>query len=269
MSEVDLVAVNKYFDGVNSSILGPYMMDGYGFPNGAGDFRFRSEIIAVERLLGNLCDRDFVLDLGSGSGFWAEHFSQGFSAVVAVEGSHSLYNELKNRTDPYSNVEALHSNVLDFEPKIDFNLAFLGGLLMYLDEKDVVILLKNLARHLAPGGMVLCRESTVRGQTVSLTGPYSVVYRSVESYQRIFETSGLSLTKFERNEAYILPQMGCELVDKWTAWAPKKLQMVPTIGRLIYWALRVSNPWITKIPKALGRSFPMLENHFFVLEANV
>jgi hypothetical protein len=30
----------------------------------------------------------------------------------------------------------------------------------------------------------------------------------------------------------------------------------------------LGNPWITRIPKALGIAFPMLENHFFVLGAD-
>lgn len=268
MAEVDLDVVNRYFENVNPSILGPYMMDGYGFPNDAGDFRFRSEIETVERLLGDALDRGFALDLGSGAGYWAEYFGKAFSSVVAVEGSHSLYKELKNRCDSYSNIRTFHDNVINYAPQEAINLAFLGGLLMYLDEKDVVTLLKNLAKHLASGGVILCRESTVRGQTVSLTAPYSVVYRSVESYQRIFKKSGLSLRRIERNEAYILPQMACELVDKWAALVPKKLQMRPLVGRFLYWGLRALNPWITRTPNAFGRSFPILENHFFVLEAN-
>ncbi len=40
MTEIDYAKVNRYWEGANPSILGPYMMDGSGFPASAGDFRF-------------------------------------------------------------------------------------------------------------------------------------------------------------------------------------------------------------------------------------
>ena len=39
--------------------------------------------------------------------------------------------------------------------------------------------------------MILCRESTVRGNAVTLKGDYQVVYRSVSEYGRIFGQCGL------------------------------------------------------------------------------
>lgn len=267
MSEINPTLVSRYFEGVKTSILGPYMMDGYGFPNSAGNYRFKAETQIVESLL-NGVDRDgAVLDLGCGVGYWAEAFAQEFSSVVAVEGSANLYDALVTRCLPYPNIQSVHSNVLRFQPKGDFSLTFLGGLLMYLDEDDVVGLLGNLKKHLKPGGIILCRESTVRGDTLSLTGDYSVVYRSIENYRRIFKNSGLAVRVIEQNEPYVLLQMGCELMDKWKALTPKPFQMLPLMGRLAYWGLRAMNPWILNVPKTFETPFPILENHFFVLEA--
>ena len=48
---------------------------------------------------------------------------------------------------------------------------------------------------------------------------------------------------------------------------PEPAQMLRIIGPLTYWAMRLGNPWINLLPKALGMPFPKLENHFFVLEA--
>jgi len=231
----------------------------------AGDFRFRAEARIVRRLLSRVDHNGTVLDLGSGAGYWAEEFARSFSQVVAVEGSNVLYPALVERCAPYSNIRAIHGNVLSYEPDGHYSLVFLGGLLMYLDEHDVIALLQKLILCLGPDGIILCRESTVRGETVTCTGDYPVVYRSVSDYQRIFKHCGLTSRHIERNEPYVLMQMGCELIKKWKRVVPESLQALRIVGRLTYWGLRLGAPGITRLPKVLGIAFPSLENHFFVL----
>lgn len=241
------------------------MMDGFGFPVSAGNFRFRAEARIVRRLLGRVEHNGTVLDLGSGVGYWAEEFARSFPQVVAIEGSNALYPALEERCTPYANIHAIHGNALSFEPKGHYKLVFLGGLLMYLDENNVIALLQKLIPHLGADGIILCRESTVRGETVTHTGDYPVIYRSVPDYQRIFKQCGLTLRQIERNEPYVLMQMGCELIKKWKTWVPEHFQMLGLVGPLVYWSLRLGSPWLRRLPKALGIPFPVLENHFFVL----
>jgi hypothetical protein len=76
LPEIDHTAVDKYWSGVKASILGPYMMDGFGFPASAGHFRFRAESRIVKRLLRNVDQNGAVLDLGCGVGYWAEVFAR-------------------------------------------------------------------------------------------------------------------------------------------------------------------------------------------------
>jgi len=231
----------------------------------AGDFRFRAEARIVRRLLSRVDHNGTVLDLGSGVGYWAEEFARNFSRVVAVEGSNALYPTLRERCAPYRNIRTVHGNVLSFVPDGHYNLVFLGGLLMYLDENDVIALLQKLISCLGPEGIILCRESTVRGETVTRAGDYPVVYRSVPDYQRIFKQCGLTPKHVERNEPYVLMQMGCELIKKWKRVVPEPFQALRTVGRLTYGGTRLGAPWITRLPKVLGIPFPSLENHFFVL----
>lgn len=268
MAEIDRAAVKKYWENAGASVLGPYMMDGFGFPVGAGDFRFRAESRIVRRLIGNIGPKDTALDLGSGVGYWAEEFAGHFAKVVAVEGSGKLFQALVERCAPYGNVEPVLGNVMSFEPEGDYSLVFSGGLLMYLNENDVIELLRRLAPRLGPGGIMLCRESTVRGETVKREGGYSVIYRSVREYERIFRRCGLELRSVERNEPYVLMQMGCELIKQWKSFVPERFQVLRVMGRLTYWALRLGRPGINRLPKALGIPYPRLENHFFVLGAN-
>jgi len=244
------------------------MMDGFGFPVSAGNFRFRGEVQIVRRLLCSVEHNGPVLDLGSGVGYWAEEFARNFSRVDAIEGSHALYQALETRCAPHPNIRAIHGDVLSFEPDGHNSVIFLGGLLMYLDENDVITLLRKLTSFLEPDGIILCRESTVRGETVTRTGDYPVVYRSISDYKRIFKQCGLTLNHVERNEPYVLMQMGCELIKKWKQAVPEPLHALQIVGRLTYWGVRLGAPLINSLPGVGRIPFPSLKNHFFMLGAS-
>ncbi len=267
--QLDYSKVRAYWQHAKPSMLGPYMMDGFGFPAAAGRFRFRGELDAVEEAVKDLRSSISVLDLGSGVGVWTEYFAQRFANVVSVEASPTLYAALKERCSRYPNVVTSGDDVLSFEPKGKFGLVFLGGLLMYLNERDVRVLLDRLVPFLEPDAVVLCRESTIRHGTKALQGDYQVVYRSVETYHGIFAAAGFDVVSVKANSAYINVQMSCELIKKWKRLAPERIRCLPVVGRLAYWGLRLGYPWNTRlIPwllAGLGREFPSLTNHFFVL----
>ena len=278
-SQLDYSKVRAYWKSARPSMLGPYMMDGFGFPAGAGRFRFRGEIKAVAEAIQGLGADTSVLDLGSGVGVWTEYFAQRFAKVVAVEASSTLYDMLKDRCARYPNVTTYNRDVLSFEPEGKFGsaggfgLVFLGGLLMYLDERDVRALLRRLIGCLEPGAIVLCRESTIRHGVKTLQGDYQVVYRSVETYRSILVDAGFDVVSVQANTAYINVQMACELIKKYKALVPDRFQCLRVVGRLAYWGLRLGYPWNTRlIPWLLARvglEFPALTNHFFVLQPSL
>ena len=283
--QLDYSKVRAYWKSARPSMLGPYMMDGFGFPVGAGRFRFRGELNTVAEAIQDLGSDTSVLDLGSGVGVWAEYFAQRFAKVVAVEASSTLYEALKDRCSRYPNVTTYNHDVLSFEPggKLGltggfgpsggFGLVFLGGLLMYLNDRDVATLLRKLIPSLEPGAIVLCRESTVRHGVKVVKGDYQVVYRSVETYRSILVGAGFDVVNVQANTAYINVQMACELIKRWKALVPDRFRCLSVVGRLAYWGLRLGYPWNTRlIPWMLarvGREFPMLTNHFFVLRPSL
>ncbi len=269
MTTLDYETVSRYWSTAAPSILGPYMMDGFGFPAGAGRFRFHAECKIVDRLIHGLSPDGCVLDLGSGIGFWTEYFARRCSRVVAVEGSVPLHQALEERCAPYSNVKLVHGDVMLFQPEDQYDVVFLGGMLMYLNEEDVISLLRRLIPFLQPGSVILCRETTVRQGTTTRQGNYQAVYRSIADYEGIFAECELSIPKVQLNVPYVLLQMGCELVKKWKTVVPTRLQCVPILGRLVYWGLRLGYPWITRVPIALGFAYPELTNHFFLLQPDL
>jgi trans-aconitate methyltransferase len=264
---LDYATVSRYWSKAKPSIMDPYMMDGFGFPASAGSYRFDAECEIVERLISSASiDLDgAVLDLGSGVGFWAEYFAQRFGKVTAIEASLPLYGATVARCSQYANATLLNDDVLNFEPDNLYSMIFLGGMLMYLNESDVISLLKRVTPFLEPGGIVLCRESTVRSGTLTRKGDYQVVYRSVQTYSDLFSKCGLSVDRVELNTPYFLMQMGCELVKKWKTIVPRPLQAVPLVGGLTYRVLRMGGAGLTRLPEALGIDFPVLTNHFFLL----
>ena len=48
---LDYATVSRYWSKARPSIMGPYMMDGFGFPASAGSYRFDAECEIVERLV--------------------------------------------------------------------------------------------------------------------------------------------------------------------------------------------------------------------------
>ncbi|MBW2448160.1 MAG: class I SAM-dependent methyltransferase, partial [Deltaproteobacteria bacterium] len=264
---LDYAAVGRYWSRAKPSIMGPYMMDGFGFPASAGSYRFDAEREIVERLIrsASIHSDGTVLDLGSGVGFWSEYFAQRHGKVIAVEASGSLYEAMVARCSQYANATLLNDDVLAFEPEGRYSMIFLGGMLMYLNESDVIALLERVIPFLEPGGIVLCRESTVRSGTLTRQGDYQVVYRSVQTYSSLFSKCGLSVDHVELNTPYFLMQMGCEFIKKWKAIVPRPLQAIPLLGGLTYRVLRMGGSGLTRLPDTLGIDFPELTNHFFVL----
>ena len=278
-SQLDYSKVRAYWKHAQPSILGPYMMEGFGFPACAGRFRFRGELDAVGEAIQDLGPDTSVLDLGSGVGVCAEYFAQRFAKVVAVEASATLYEAMKDRCSCYPNVTTYNRDVLTFEPNGEIGgasgigLVFLCGLFVYLNDGDVRTLMRILIPCLQPDALVLCRESTIRQGVKAIQGDYQVVYRSVETYRSVLVDAGFDVVSVQANSAYINVQMACELIKKWKAVVPDRFRCLPVVGRLAYWGLRLGYPWNTRlIPWLLARmgcEFPLLTNHFFVLRPSL
>ena len=177
----------------------------------------------------------------------------------------------RTRLATFPSVEIVEGDVRKDLPAGPFDLIFLGGLCMYLNDPDVVAILHSLKDRLTPGASIVLRETTVPQETLTLRGDYQAVYRNVSLYQQLFRESGFPTAEFRRNYAYTSMEIAVELVET----RRKNLRFLPAqspfLGSLTWYSLRVISPltfWL--LPRVLSRlqiQWPRLQNHFFRLRS--
>ena len=147
---------------------------------------------------------------------------------------------------------------------------FLGGLCMYLDDADVVVLVNRLKERLSEGGSIILRESTVRHGVALAKGEYEAVYRSVNAYRQLLDGGGPFSVEVRPNYGYASMVTAEALVDLRRRWLPFFPKESAILGALTWWALRGTTPLsLWAMPRVLSRlniPWPSLQNHFFRLQ---
>lgn len=269
--QIDDAAVQRYFDGANGTAPAAMSMMAheYNLPSNAVAYRLGKELRTINPWLNAVSKSGRVLDVGCGAGAWVEIFARRYQSVIGVERSHAMVEDAKKRVSQLSNAQILQGDGRQDLPAGPFDLIFLGGLCMYLGDNDVVALLHSLKSRLSEGGTIILRESTVREGVQFAEGEYQAVYRSVESYQKLFGEAEISNVEVRRNAGYTSMEIAEEAVvyrRKWLPFLPKDSNL---FGYLTWWLLRLASPitfWA--LPRALSGlnvAWPRLQNHFFKL----
>lgn len=270
--QIDDAVVKRYFDGANgtSAAAMSVMSHEHNLPARAIGYRLSKELRIIGPWL-NAVDRSArVLDVGCGAGAWVEVFANRYGSAVGVERSQLMVEAAKERVAYLPNAEVYQGDGRQDLPDGTFELIFLGGLMMYQGDADVVELLNNLKSRLQEGGSIILRESTVRQGVLALKGEYQVVYRSVEEYQRLFEEAGIADVEVRQNFGYTCLLIAEELVDLRRRLLPFLPKASPLLGSLTWSVLRAASPlsfWA--LPQALSLlnlPWPKLQNHFFKLQ---
>jgi cyclopropane fatty-acyl-phospholipid synthase-like methyltransferase len=148
-----------------------------------------------------------VLDLGSGAGQWSFRFAKHVNRVVAVEYSQDMCNLALNeaKKSGINNIEFVNISAQDYRTNMKFDLIFISGLLIYLNDKECNILLSQCVRYLKHGGRLVLRDGTgVNSRydindrySETLDAYYSATYRTIEQYISLFESKGLLVIQHE------------------------------------------------------------------------
>ncbi len=269
--QIDDAAVQHYFNGGGGKAAAAVSMVAHehNLPASAHRYRLSQEVRTISDWLDRVSDSGRVLDVGCGAGAWLEIFAKRYQAVIGIERSSMMVAAARERVTDLPNVEILEGDVRKDLPEGTFEMIFLGGLCMYLDDTDVVALLHSLKQRLSKGGSIILRESTVQQGLSLARGEYQAVYRSVGMYRQLFKDAGLFNGEVRRNYGYTNMVTAEELVDLRRKWIPFLPKDSLTLGSLTWWILRATTPisfWA--LPRVLYRlniSWPRLQNHFFRL----
>ena len=254
--QVDDAAVKNYFDNTSGGTAATISMMAHEhqLPESAAEYRFNKELKTTRDWFNEVPDSGRVLDVGCGAGSWTEIFAKRYKVVIGIEQSTLMYKAAKERLAHMSNVEILEGDGRDDLPEGNFDMIFLGGLCMYLNDKDVVTLLHALSERLNKDGVIILRESTVhQGEFIS-KGEYQAVYRNVNQYHQLFNEAGSFHIQTRRNFGYTNLVTAEELVNLRRMWVPFLPKDSTILGSLTWWALRATTPlsfWV--LPRMLSK----------------
>jgi len=269
--QIDDAVVESYFDGAGGTAAASMSMmaHGHNLPLNAMAQRLAKEQRTIRGWLDSVDQSGKVLDVGCGAGAWVEIFANRYDGVIGVERSQLMVEAAESRVAHMANAEIISGDGRKDLPDGPFDMIFVGGLFMYLNDSDAMALLNALKKRLGTGGSIVLRESTVRTGVLLAKGEYQAIYRSVDSYRQLFQEAGIDCQEVRQNPGYRNIVMAEELVSfrrKWLPFLPKDSVL---LGNLTWWVLRGTAPisfWA--LPKALSGlnvPWPRLQNHFFLL----
>lgn len=163
--------------------------------------RDQAEKAAVADLLG-LGDTRRVLDIGCGTGRWSWFLAKHCSGLeyLGIDFSSSLIDKARAEADrrrlsgmqfQVMSATDIHSEELAI--LAPFDLTLVSGLLIYLNDGDVLKVLRDAARLSAAGGRIYVREPVGVAERFTLDGfyseeladNYSAIYRTVDELKRL------------------------------------------------------------------------------------
>lgn len=165
--------------------------------------KIKVETESVFALLGDISGRS-ILDLGAGVGQWSFRFiERGALSVTAVEYASNLVRigreEVARRG--LKGIEFIEAPAEKFVADRKFDIVYISGLFVYLNDDQVSELMLHLLDMLKPrSGILLLRDGTGiekrhvinQKMSVHLGTKYSAVYRSREEYLALFSEIGLT-----------------------------------------------------------------------------
>jgi len=149
-----------------------------------------------------------VLDLGAGVGQWSFRFAErGARRVLAVEYTRGLVDigRAEATERGMDQVEFIVSSAEQFCTTEQFDLVFISGLFVYLNDDQFSDLLGKLNNYVSHNGMLMLRDGVgvLRRHEINdcysehLESNYSAIYRTADEFISAFDASGFTCVKTE------------------------------------------------------------------------
>jgi SAM-dependent methyltransferase len=228
---IDPDQVAAFWDGVRRG-AGEDQQTGYlqdEWPPAIGQHRFNGEWRQVSAWLDQLeIESGSCLDVGCGIGLWLEHLAARFERADGIDLSAEMVASAAARLERRGlrNARVERRSVTDLVGERSYDLVFVGGVLMYLNDEEVEPMVARLARLLTARGVLILRESTWPNRTwyrdkplgpglfadpQAPRPPYYAIYRTPSSYREMAERQGLEVVRCQRNRHYKI----ADLTEVW------------------------------------------------------
>ena len=156
-----------------------------------------------------------VLDLGCGVGRWGEFFCPKVARYIGIDGSTKMIERAKENLSKFNNKELLVGNLRRIENEIialhdeiqQYDIVFICGVLMYLNDSEVIAVLKQLPALINNGRQVCFIESMSQNTRLTLKDiyseelkqNYSAIYRTEEEFLQMMRDAFGDKLMLERN----------------------------------------------------------------------
>jgi phosphoethanolamine N-methyltransferase len=130
-----------------------------------------------------------ILELGAGIGRFTGQLADKAKHLTAVDFSENFVTKNRQTHQQYANITFCCADVMQLSFTTDtFDLVFSNWLLMYLNDRDVQLLLERIDEWLMPGGYLFIRESCVTGSRGQVPSPDNPAhYRLPNQYEAWLE----------------------------------------------------------------------------------
>jgi SAM-dependent methyltransferase len=159
-------------------------------------YRHNEELAHLLRIV-SFTHEKAVVELGCGTGRWMVSLAGRVKHYTGVDFSRSALAVAARRASDLrlTNVTLQEGSASDFDPVEPIDIWYLSGVSQYLNDADLVDLLKRLVPKLAPGGVVVDRSTLHRRtRTITDNSTYFSIYRTGAELLRLFAQAGLVCT---------------------------------------------------------------------------
>lgn len=137
-----------------------------------------------------------ILDLASGTGLAISKYYEKVGHIDAVE----LFPQFTKFIPKSPNISVFNESITDFEPKKEYDLILMFGIVQYFNLEEIVEVYEKYAKHLKKAGKLIIKNQfgvkedvIVSGVSEELGRPYHSEYRYLEKEKSILKTIGLDV----------------------------------------------------------------------------